>query len=95
MSHFLIHITVSCLYFQRQLNVKGYQCSTDLRYVLFKHNIKYVSILTHPIQYFRLAVVALYIDSKNFVDLLATQFVYKSNQDRHWDYNQSVIFKHH
>ncbi|XP_031785352.1 inactive dipeptidyl peptidase 10 isoform X2 [Nasonia vitripennis] len=24
----------------RQLNVQGYQCSTDLRYVLFKHNVK-------------------------------------------------------
>lgn len=28
----------------RQLNVQGYQCSTDLRYVLFGHNIKKVSI---------------------------------------------------
>ncbi|KAI4504853.1 hypothetical protein M0802_000403 [Mischocyttarus mexicanus] len=24
----------------RQLNVQGYQCSSDLRYVLFKHNVK-------------------------------------------------------
>lgn len=24
----------------RQLNVQGYQCSADLRYVLFKHNVK-------------------------------------------------------
>lgn len=30
----------------RQLNVKGYQCSSDLRYVLFKHNVKQVSICT-------------------------------------------------
>jgi len=29
---------------QRQINVKGYQCSSDLRYVLFTHNVKYVSI---------------------------------------------------
>lgn len=28
----------------RQLNVQGYQCSTDLRYVLFRHNIKKVRI---------------------------------------------------
>lgn len=34
----------SLLPFQRQLNVKGYQCSLDLRYVLFKHNVKQVSI---------------------------------------------------
>lgn len=26
----------------RQLNVRDYQCSTDLRYVLFKHNVKQV-----------------------------------------------------
>ncbi|XP_059617511.1 inactive dipeptidyl peptidase 10 isoform X1 [Phlebotomus argentipes] len=26
----------------RQLNVKGYQCTSDLRYVLFKHNVKQV-----------------------------------------------------
>lgn len=30
------------IYFQRQINVKGYQCSHDLRYVLFKHNVKQV-----------------------------------------------------
>lgn len=28
---------------QRQLNVRGFQCSNDLRYVLFKHNVKHVS----------------------------------------------------
>lgn len=27
---------------QRQLNVRGYQCSPDLRYVLFQHNVKTV-----------------------------------------------------
>lgn len=27
---------------QRQLNVRGYQCSPNLRYVLFQHNIKEV-----------------------------------------------------
>lgn len=26
----------------RQLNVKGYQCSHDLKYVLFRHNVKKV-----------------------------------------------------
>ncbi|CAO1378587.1 unnamed protein product [Diamesa serratosioi] len=26
----------------RQINVRGYHCSTDLRYVLFKHNVKYI-----------------------------------------------------
>lgn len=26
----------------RQLNVQGYQCSNDLRYVLFRHNVKKV-----------------------------------------------------
>jgi hypothetical protein len=29
---------------QRQLNVRGYQCSPNLRYVLFQHNIKEVRI---------------------------------------------------
>jgi hypothetical protein len=29
---------------QRQLNVQGYQCTSDLRYVLFTHNVKYVSM---------------------------------------------------
>lgn len=29
---------------QRQLNIKGYQCSTNLEFVLFKHNVKTVSI---------------------------------------------------
>lgn len=38
---------------QRQLNIKGYQCSTNLEFVLFKHNVKNVSecysnILTFP-----------------------------------------------
>lgn len=33
-------IQPSC--FQRQLNVKGYQCSKDLKYVLFQHNVKLV-----------------------------------------------------
>lgn len=27
----------------RQLNVQGFQCSTDLRYVLFRHNVKKAS----------------------------------------------------
>ena len=27
----------------RQLNVQGYQCSNDLRYVLFRHNVKKVT----------------------------------------------------
>lgn len=27
----------------RQLNVRGYQCSHDLKYVLFSHNVKKVS----------------------------------------------------
>ncbi|XP_055593286.1 dipeptidyl peptidase 4 [Uranotaenia lowii] len=35
----------------RQINVKGYQCSHDLRYVLFKHNMK---------QVYRLSFTALY-----------------------------------
>ncbi|KAG5684830.1 hypothetical protein PVAND_014041 [Polypedilum vanderplanki] len=26
----------------RQLNVQGYQCTSDLRYVLFTHNVKYI-----------------------------------------------------
>lgn len=30
---------------QRQLNVRGYECSPNLRYVLFQHNIKEVSII--------------------------------------------------
>ncbi|KAL3281827.1 hypothetical protein HHI36_005027 [Cryptolaemus montrouzieri] len=37
------NITVSVLvtnHTLRQLNVKGYQCSKDLKYVLFQHNIK-------------------------------------------------------
>jgi len=29
----------------RQLNVQGYVCSHDLKYVLFKHNVKKVSFL--------------------------------------------------
>lgn len=38
---------------QRQLNVKGYQCSLDLRYVLFKHNVKQVSgLLFHYLPLF-------------------------------------------
>lgn len=32
-------------FFQRQLNVQGYECSSDLRYVLFRHNVKPVSSL--------------------------------------------------
>lgn len=36
-------VNLGRLYFQRQLNVQGYQCSADLRYVLFKHNVKPVS----------------------------------------------------
>lgn len=32
------------LYLQRQLNIKGYQCTTNLDFVLFKHNVKNVSI---------------------------------------------------
>ena len=36
-------VNLRLLYFQRQLNVQGYQCSSDLRYVLFKHNVKPVS----------------------------------------------------
>lgn len=45
----MVFIPFLCVLFfvyslQRQLNVKGYQCSTDLKYVLFKHNIKHVSI---------------------------------------------------
>nr|XP_029728882.1 dipeptidyl peptidase 4-like isoform X2 [Aedes albopictus] len=35
----------------RQINVKGYQCSHDLRYVLFKHNVK---------QVYRISFTALY-----------------------------------
>lgn len=31
---------------QRQLNIKGYQCSTNLEFVLFKHNVKNVSDVT-------------------------------------------------
>lgn len=31
---------------QRQLNIKGYQCSTNLEFVLFKHNVKSVSDVT-------------------------------------------------
>lgn len=33
----------SFIIFQRQLNVKAYQCTSDLGYVLFKHNVKQVS----------------------------------------------------
>lgn len=36
-------VNLGRLYFQRQLNVQGYQCSGDLRFVLFKHNVKPVS----------------------------------------------------
>lgn len=31
----------------RQLNVKGYQCSHDLKYVLFRHNVKKVRAFYH------------------------------------------------
>lgn len=40
---------ISLVYFcalQRQLNIKGYQCSTNLEFVLFKHNVKNVSDFT-------------------------------------------------
>jgi len=37
--------TCELLCFQRQLNVHGYECSSDLRYVLFRHNVKPVSSL--------------------------------------------------
>jgi len=37
--------TRELFYFQRQLNVHGYECSSDLRYVLFRHNVKPVSSL--------------------------------------------------
>lgn len=30
----------------RQLNVQGYECSNDLRYVLFRHNVKKVNAPT-------------------------------------------------
>ena len=33
-------LTVNILLFQRQLNVRGYQCSQNLKYVLFQHNVK-------------------------------------------------------
>lgn len=39
-----IHVSFSIFHFsQRQLNIKGYQCSTNLEFVLFKHNVKNVS----------------------------------------------------
>lgn len=38
---------IGCL-FQRQLNVRGYQCTKDLKYVLFEHNVKQVSAKSHP-----------------------------------------------
>ncbi|RZC38500.1 inactive dipeptidyl peptidase 10, partial [Asbolus verrucosus] len=37
--------------FQRQLNVKGYQCSKDLKYVLFQHNVKSVFRQSFTAQY--------------------------------------------
>lgn len=37
----------------RQLNVQGYQCSYDLRYVLFRHNVKKV-FATFSLKVFRL-----------------------------------------
>lgn len=33
----------------RQLNVQGYHCSNDLRFVLFRHNVKKVNTETHYI----------------------------------------------
>lgn len=35
----------------RQLNVRGYQCSHDLKYVLFSHNVKKVSSIKNIIFY--------------------------------------------
>lgn len=38
----LIHVLVTN-HTLRQLNVRGFLCSHDLKYVLFKHNVKKVS----------------------------------------------------
>ncbi|KAJ4442199.1 hypothetical protein ANN_12065 [Periplaneta americana] len=39
----LIDTSIFKCFLQRQLDVKGYQCSSDLRYILFRHNVKSTS----------------------------------------------------
>lgn len=51
--HELIIILKSIFILQRQLNVKGYQCTINLGYVLFKHNVKQVSKTIHFIRHLK------------------------------------------